>query len=50
MRINPAPGDLCVEAVTKVPNRILGRDAVNSDLTDYATINDLIPGEGSRDP
>ena len=50
MRINPASGDLCVEAVTKVPKRILGRDAEKSDLTEYATINNLMLGKGEVTP
>ena len=33
-----------VEAVEKVPKQILGRDAEKNDLTECATINDLILG------
>jgi len=50
MRINPAPGDLCVEAVAKVPKRILGRDAEKSDPIECATINDLHTGKGKLTP
>ena len=35
-----------VEAVEKVPNRILGRDAERSDLIERATINDFILAKG----
>jgi hypothetical protein len=33
-----------VEAVEKVPKQIFGRDAEKKDLTECATINDLILG------
>ncbi len=39
-----------VEAVEKVPKQILGRDAEKSDLTECATINDLMPGKGQVPP
>jgi hypothetical protein len=34
------------EAVEKVPKHILGRDAEKNDLTECATINDLMFGKG----
>ena len=39
-----------VEPVEKVPKEIFGRDAEKSDLTEYATINDLILGKGKLTP
>jgi hypothetical protein len=39
-----------VEAVEKVPKQILGRDAETNDLTECATINDLILGRGQVTP
>jgi hypothetical protein len=39
-----------VEAVEKVPKQILGRDAEKSDLTECATINDLMLGKGQVTP
>jgi hypothetical protein len=39
-----------VEAVEKVPGQILGRDAEKNDLTECATINDLILGKGQVAP
>jgi hypothetical protein len=39
-----------VEAVEKVPKQILGRDAEKNDLTECATINDLILGKGQVTP
>lgn len=41
-----APVSFAVEAVEKVPKRILGRDAEKNDLTECATINNLIFGKG----
>jgi hypothetical protein len=35
-----------VEAVEKVPKEIFGRDAEKNDLTECATINDLMLGKG----
>ena len=39
-----------VEAVEKVPKRILGWDVEKNDLTEFATINDLMPGKGQVTP
>jgi hypothetical protein len=39
-----------VEAVEKVPKQIFGRDAEKNDLTECATINDLILGRGQVTP
>ena len=39
-----------VEPVEKVPKEIFGRDAEKSDLTECATINDLILGKGKLTP
>ena len=39
-----------VEAVEKVPKQILGRDAEKNDLTECATINDLMLGKGQVTP
>ena len=39
-----------VEAVEKVPKLILGRDVEKNDLTECATINDLILGKGQVTP
>ena len=39
-----------VEAVEKVPEQILGRDAEKSDLIECATINDLHVGKGKLIP
>ena len=39
-----------VEAVEKVSKQILGRDAEKSDLTESATINDLMIGKGQETP
>lgn len=39
-----------VEAVEKVPKQILGRDAVKGDLTECATINDLMLAKGQVTP
>ena len=36
------------ETVEKVPRQILGRDAERNDLTECATINDLIIGRGDE--
>ena len=47
--VNLAPDKLYVEAVEKAPKEILGQDVERKDLTECATINDLIL-EGSRDP
>ena len=38
------------ETVEKVPKQILGGDAEKSDLTECATINDLMPGKGQVTP
>jgi hypothetical protein len=35
-----------VEAVEKVPRRVLGQDAEKNDLLKCATINDLMLGRG----
>ena len=48
--INPAPGELSVEAVEKVPKQIFGRDAEKNDLIECATINDLMLGKGQVIP
>jgi hypothetical protein len=39
-----------VEAVEKVSEQILGRDAEKNDLTECATINDLMLGRGQEPP
>jgi hypothetical protein len=39
-----------VETVEKVPEEIFGRDAENSNLTECATINDLMFGNGKLTP
>jgi hypothetical protein len=39
-----------VEAVEKVPKQIPGRDAEKSDLTECATINDLMFAKGQEPP
>jgi hypothetical protein len=39
-----------VEAVEKVPEHILGRNAEKSDLIDCITINDLMFGKGEVTP
>ena len=39
-----------VEAVEKVPEQILGRDAEKNDLTECVTINDLILVKGQVTP
>ena len=44
------PMSLVVEAVEKVPKRILGRDAEKRDLIQWATINDLMLGKGQVTP
>jgi hypothetical protein len=41
---------LIVEAVEKVPKEIFGRDAEKNDLTECATINDLMFGKGQVPP
>ena len=41
---------LVVEAVEKVPKQVLARDAGKSDLTECATINDLMAGKGQATP
>jgi hypothetical protein len=41
---------LDVEAVEKVPKQILGSDVEKNDLTECATINDLILGKGQVTP
>ena len=41
---------LVVEAVEKVLKQIPGRDAEKNDLTECATINDLMLGKGQGDP
>jgi hypothetical protein len=41
---------LSVEAVEKVPKKILGRDAEKSDLLECTTINDLMLGKGQETP
>ena len=38
------------ETVEKVPKQILGRDAEKNDLTECATINDLIITRGHETP
>ena len=42
--------NLSVEAVEKVSKQILGRDAGKNDVTECATINDLIIMRGQVDP
>ena len=44
------PVSLCVGAVEKDPKEILGRDVEKDDLTEFATINDLILGRGQVTP
>jgi len=39
-----------VEAVEKVPKQIFGQDVEKNDLTEWATINDLILGKGQVTP
>jgi hypothetical protein len=39
-----------VEPVEKVLKQIFGRDAEKNDLTECATINDLMLGKGNPDP
>jgi hypothetical protein len=39
-----------VEPVEKVPKEIFGRDAEKNDLTECATINDLMFGKGKLTP
>jgi len=41
---------LIVEAVEKVPKQIFSRDAEKNDLTECATINDLMLGKGQVTP
>jgi hypothetical protein len=47
-RLGAVPLMGTVEAVEKVPKQIPGRDAEKSDLTECATINDLMLGMGQR--
>jgi hypothetical protein len=46
----PPAAQQSVEAVEKVPERISGRDAEKSDLTECATINDLMLRKGQVTP
>jgi hypothetical protein len=46
----PPPPHAGVEAVEKVPKQILGRDGEKTDLTECATINDLMLGRGQVTP
>jgi len=39
-----------VESVEKVPKEIFGRDAEKNNLTECATINDLVLGRGQETP
>ena len=49
--MSPKPRlSLSVEAVEKVPKQILGRNAEKNDLTECATINDLMLGKGQVTP
>ena len=41
---------LGIEAVEKVPKQIFGRDAEKNDVTECATINDLMVGKGQVTP
>jgi hypothetical protein len=42
--------DASVEAVERVPQQVLGRDAEKSELIKCATINDLMLGKGQVTP
>jgi len=44
------PVTAIVEAVEKVPKQILGRNAEKGDLTECATINDLMLAKGQVTP
>jgi len=41
---------ILIEAVEKVPKQILGSDVGKNDLTECATINDLMVGRGQATP